>query len=115
MPLNAMPRCSHIYASALDCSPASVQASNPEGQRSSLLPAPASHHRFGDSRRACDVPVMTVVAQVPAEQRKALPLVLYRRRLYFHLGVLPPEMAEGMSDHDRIIEACGGSKSWHQH
>lgn len=70
MPLNA--RCSHIYASALDCMPV-CSSVTPKGSR--VLQAPASHHRFGDSWHTCDVPVMTAVAQVPAQQRMALPLV----------------------------------------
>lgn len=41
---------------------------------SGVLPAPASHRRFSDSWHVCDVPVMTAVAQVPAELGMALPL-----------------------------------------
>lgn len=54
------------------------QPAGPTIKGRGVLPAPASHHRFGDSWHACDVPVMTAVAQVPAEPRMALPLTFCR-------------------------------------
>lgn len=72
-------------------------------QGSRVLCAPASHRRFGDSWHACDVPVVTAAAQVLAELWMSLPLGLYRK--YFHAGILPPEMARGMSGCHRKIKA----------
>lgn len=66
-----MPRCSHIYTSALACCEPAASLTH---WGSTELPA--SKQRFGDSWHACDVPAMAAVAQVPAQPSMTLPLVL---------------------------------------